>query len=136
MTPENIVVRKDRSRLVIEWADGVRIDLTAPELRDLCQSAKSKRLALQGLLAPAAKDLSIEDVSAIGRYGINVVFFHATALRVPRGQPWKNFFRRRDQDQPQTSIVSTGTVVRTFRPRSSSRTTTRSSSVLHWNRPM
>ena len=74
MTPENIVVRKDRSCLVIEWADGVQIDLTAPELRDLCQSAKSKRLALQGLLAPAAKDLSIEDVSAIGRYGINVVF--------------------------------------------------------------
>ncbi len=74
MTPENIVVRKDRSRLVIEWADGIRMDLTAPELRDLCQSAKSKRLAMQGLLTPAAKDLSIEDVSAIGRYGINVVF--------------------------------------------------------------
>lgn len=74
MTPENILVRKDRSRLVIEWADGIRIDLAAPKLRDLCQSAKSKRLALQGLLAPAAKDLSIEDVSAIGRYGINVAF--------------------------------------------------------------
>lgn len=29
---------------------------------------------MQGLLAPAAKDLSIEDVSAIGRYGINVAF--------------------------------------------------------------
>ncbi|RPF95073.1 MAG: DUF971 domain-containing protein [Rhodospirillaceae bacterium TMED63] len=74
MTPENVLVRKDRSRLVIEWADGIRIDLTASKLRDLCQSAKSKRLAMQGLLAPAAKDLSIEDVSAIGRYGINVAF--------------------------------------------------------------
>ena len=74
MTPENIVVCQDRSRLVIEWADGVKTELTAPKLRDLCQSAKSKRLALQGLMAPAAKDLSIEDVSAIGRYGINVAF--------------------------------------------------------------
>lgn len=74
MTPTNIVVDENRSGLRIGWADGVVCDLSAPALRDLCQSAKSKRLALQGLHTPASYDLRIENVSAIGRYGINIEF--------------------------------------------------------------
>lgn len=72
--PQNIIIDESRSFLRIEWSDGRKVELTAPSLRDLCQSAKSKRLAVQGLSVPAAEDLKIEDASLIGRYGINIVF--------------------------------------------------------------
>jgi len=72
--PKNIVIDENGFLLRIEWSDGMQAELTAASLRDLCQSAKSKRLILQGLSVPAGGSLRIEDASLIGRYGINIVF--------------------------------------------------------------
>lgn len=78
MTPSGITVSADRASVRITWDDGsageFAAEFTASALRDLCQSAGSKRLALQGLAVPAADTLRIADVSPVGRYGINIVF--------------------------------------------------------------
>ena len=79
------ILRRDPSRIAIEWADGHTTVYQAPELRRLCPCAQCvSETSGQRLLDPASVgvDLTQVDVRIVGNYAITVQFSdgHATGI--------------------------------------------------------
>lgn len=79
------ILRRDPSRIAIEWADGHSTAYLASELRRLCPCAQCvSETTGQRLLDPASvgDELTQVDVRIVGNYAITVQFSdgHATGI--------------------------------------------------------
>ena len=79
------IMRRDASRIAIEWADGHTTTFQAAELRRLCPCAQCvSETTGQRMLDPAsvADGLTQVDVRIVGNYAITVQFSygHATGI--------------------------------------------------------
>jgi DUF971 family protein len=74
MTPSEIRLSRDRTRLSITWADGKTIDYPATFLRERTRDANSVRFAVDGWAVPAASGLTISKVEPIGNYAVRLGF--------------------------------------------------------------
>jgi DUF971 family protein len=75
-TPK-VIQRSDPKRVAIEWADGVRLSLTAAELRRLCPCAHCvSELTGVRTLDPASvpEDLTQTELGLVGNYAITMWF--------------------------------------------------------------
>ncbi|ESR27417.1 gamma-butyrobetaine hydroxylase-like domain-containing protein [Lutibaculum baratangense] len=72
--PLEIRVSKDRATLTVLWDDRRSDAISAPSLRDACQSAGAKSLRLKGLDVPARGDLTVTNVAPLGHYAVNITF--------------------------------------------------------------
>lgn len=74
MTPTEIKLSRDRSKIIVSWPDGDKVDLSATLLRQRCNSARSKRARIDCAEEPNTEFLTITDVRSVGLYAINLVF--------------------------------------------------------------
>ena len=76
-TQPRVITKSDPTRLVVEWADGGRTELTAVELRNLCPCANcvdehTGRQRYDRSSTPA--DLETRHVSLVGHYALAIGF--------------------------------------------------------------
>lgn len=74
MSPSEIRVSRDRTRLDIAWPDGSWSHLDAGYLRARCRSADALRSALDEAASAAPEGVRIVGLDLVGRYAINVTF--------------------------------------------------------------
>ena len=74
MIPTEIKLSRDKSKIIIRWPDGDTAELSAPMLRQRCNSARSKRARIDGAEEPTADCLTIAEIRSVGLYAINLVF--------------------------------------------------------------
>jgi DUF971 family protein len=79
------IMRRDPSRIAVEWADGRTTSYLAPELRKLCPCAQcvSETTGQRLLdLTSVGDDMTQVDVRIVGNYAITVQFSdgHATGI--------------------------------------------------------
>ena len=74
VTPTEIVLARDKSKIMISWPDGDKAELSAPLLRQRCNSARSKRARIDCAEEPITELLTISEIRSVGLYAINIVF--------------------------------------------------------------
>ena len=74
MTPTEIKLSRDKSKIIISWPDGNKAELSAPLLRQRCNSARSKRARIDCAEKLKPEHLTIAEIRSVGLYAINLVF--------------------------------------------------------------
>jgi DUF971 family protein len=74
MTPSEIRLDNDRTRLSIVWENGAVSTYAAALLRDRARDAGSLRMTINDWAVPAAPDLRITDVQPVGNYAVRLAF--------------------------------------------------------------
>ncbi len=74
MTPTEIKLTRDKSKILISWPDGDKAELSALLLRKRCNSARSKRARIDCAEEPTTECLTIAEIRSVGLYAINLVF--------------------------------------------------------------
>ena len=74
VTPTEIKLTRDRSKIIISWPDGDKAELSALLLRQRCNSARSKRARIDCTEEPTTEGLTISEIRSVGLYAINLVF--------------------------------------------------------------
>lgn len=74
MTPTEIKLSRDKSKIIIRWPDGDKTELSALLLRQRCNSARSKRARIDCAEEPITELLTISEIRSVGLYAINIVF--------------------------------------------------------------
>ena len=74
MTPSEIRLDNNRTRLSIVWENGAVSSYAAALLRDRARDAGSLRMAINDWAVPAAPDLRITDVQPVGNYAVRLAF--------------------------------------------------------------
>ncbi|MEE2932087.1 MAG: gamma-butyrobetaine hydroxylase-like domain-containing protein [Pseudomonadota bacterium] len=74
MTPTEIKLSRDKSKIIISWPDGDKVELSALLLRQRCNSASSKRSRIDGAEELKTEHLTIAEIRSVGLYAINLVF--------------------------------------------------------------
>ncbi len=74
MHPTEITLDRDRRRLSVTWDNGATDVFPAALLRDSARDAGSVRLAVDNWAVPAARELTITKVEAIGNYAVRLAF--------------------------------------------------------------
>lgn len=64
----------DGARLEIEWADGARTTMSAPELRAFCQCAACRELPMAERTEEVHSAATIESAALVGSYAVSFVF--------------------------------------------------------------
>ena len=59
---------------MVSWPDGDKAELSAPLLRQRCNSARSKRARIDCAEEPTKECLTISEIRSVGLYAINIVF--------------------------------------------------------------
>jgi DUF971 family protein len=73
-TPEQIVLAADRASLRLVWAGGEQAEISAEPLRAACRCAWCTRDHIDGNFPGSFDCITIERVSPIGDYAINMAF--------------------------------------------------------------
>ncbi len=71
--PATVLVHEDRRALRLN-VSGQSFDIGADRLRAGCRCALCTRARIDGTFAPVLSRIEIEQVTAIGQYGLNLVF--------------------------------------------------------------
>jgi len=74
VTPTEIKLSRDKSKIIIRWPDGDKTELSALLLRQRCNSARSKRARIDCAEEPITELLTISEIRSVGLYAINIVF--------------------------------------------------------------
>jgi DUF971 family protein len=74
MTPSEIRLDNNRTRLSIVWDNGTVCTYAAALLRDRARDAGSLRMAINAWAVPATPDLRITDVQPVGNYAVRLAF--------------------------------------------------------------
>lgn len=74
MNPTEIRLDASRTRLSVTWDNGVTSTYAAALLRERARDAGSVRTAINDWAVPAAPDLTITAVDAIGNYAVRLAF--------------------------------------------------------------
>ena len=74
MMPTELDLSKDKISLTVRWPDGKATAISASYLRQHCNSASAKRARLDEIDTILMPELTINDIRAIGRYAVNLVF--------------------------------------------------------------
>ncbi|MBH73906.1 MAG: hypothetical protein CMM57_09670 [Rhodospirillaceae bacterium] len=74
VTPTEIKLTRDKSKIIISWPDGDKAELSALLLRQRCNSARSKRARIDCTEEPTTEGLTISEIRSVGLYAINLVF--------------------------------------------------------------
>ena len=74
MMPTELDLSKDKKSLTVRWLDGKATVISASYLRQHCNSASAKRARLDEIDTAPMRELTINDVRAIGLYAVNLVF--------------------------------------------------------------
>jgi prepilin-type processing-associated H-X9-DG protein len=83
--PEAVVLKSDRMRLEIAWGDGNAAEVSAPRLRAACRCAWCTRERIDGTFAASFETITIDRLTAVGDYAINIAFSDGHARGI---YPW------------------------------------------------
>jgi len=83
--PETIVLAADRSRLRLSWPNGDEAQLCAEHLREKCRCAWCTRARIDGSFTATFDGVTIERLTPIGDYAINIAFSDGHARGI---YPW------------------------------------------------
>src|ERR1700730_15872434 len=83
--PEEVVLTADRVRLRLTWPGGEQADVGAERLRAACRCAWCTRARIDQTFAAAFDGVTIERLTPIGDYAINIAFSDGHARGI---YPW------------------------------------------------